>query len=239
MVLEDMIAMPGGRGRTWIRNTLMLLVAAAVVVPVSAYGIRHAKEVSKERTCAENLKHMGEACAMYQSDWHDVLVPYGSPFAWTGHMWPELLGPYFVKLPKNTYKLSRPGSFMECPALPPEEQAWGMDYGMNTECGGWMSGGKPVVVRPSNVKYPAKTIRIAETRWLETGMLLLAARPSEFKPGDDCCRMFPARHRGKGNVLWIDGHVSAMTRAQYNMRDKGPYDGNIWLRLEGPKPPLP
>ncbi|GEM_PF-5085319 len=51
--------------------------------------------------------------------------------------------------------------------------------------------------------------------------------------------MFAARHSGRGNILWIDGHVSSMTQEQYNMRDDGPYDGNIWLRLEGPKPPLP
>ncbi len=233
--------MPRGRGRTWIRNALMLLAAAAVVVPVSAYWIRHLRNVSRERTCAENLKHLGEACAMYQSDWHDVLVPYGSPFAWTGHMWPELLDPYIRKIP-GLAEEPIIGRFFECPEFPPEhEMSCGeRSYGMNAECGGWMLKEKPIVVRLKAVKFPGKTIRIAETQWLGNGGdTLFAARPSEFKPGDELCRLFPLRHRGKGNVLWIDGHVSAMTLAQYNMRDKGPYDGNIWLRLEGPKPPLP
>ncbi len=157
--------MPRGRGRTWIRNALMLLVVTGLVASVLAYAMPHMREVSRQQTCAENLKHLGEACAMYQSNWHDVLVPYGSPFAWTGHKWNELLYPYVQKLPGFADQPMKRARVFMCPALPPEEEcSFSEGYGMNRECGGWMTGDKPVVVRLKSVKYPARTVRIADTR---------------------------------------------------------------------------
>ena len=222
----------------WIRNAVIVLMAVALVVWVSAYGMPRMGDISEQWTCAANLKRLGEACAMYQTDWHDVLVPYGAPLAWKPRgMWPYLLDDCLRKMPDVAMKRSRA---FTCPAdLGAEEGGWPyhLSYGMNWNCGGWTPGEKPLVVPAKTVKFPSATIRIAEVMWEAQGGSLFAAKPSEFKPNDPNCRLFPKWHMGKGNVLWIDGHVSAMTLEQYNMRDKGPYDGNIWLRLEGPKPP--
>ena len=230
--------------RSRIRNALIVVVALAAVIPVTAYALRRAHEVSMQQTCAQNLKTLGEACKMYQGDWQDVLVPYGAPFDWPpkGGMWPDLLDPYLKKIEKGeSNSRRRTGVLFKCPILVAEECCFSyhIDYGINEKCGGWLPDKKPVIVALKSVRYPESTIRIAETSWEGQGGTFFAANPSEFKPGDPDGHLFPTRHMGKGNVLWIDGHVSSMTQEQYNMRDKGPYDGNIWLRLEGPKPPVP
>lgn len=231
--------MHGGKAYKWIRNPLAVIACAAVVIWVAAFAIQRAREVAEQQQCAENLKHLSEACQMYQADWHDVLVPYGAPFAWDSNgMWPCLLAPYLKRLFGSADGSGPIGRVFVCPGFPPEERCFcGQgDYGINPQCGGWMPKGKPVVMPLKSVKYPTSTIRLAESRWHAQGGSLFAARPSDFKPNDPTGHMFATWHIGKGNVLWIDGHVSAMTQKQYNMRDKGPYDGNIWLRLEGPKP---
>ncbi len=233
--------------RTRIRNALIVLAGAAVLVPVVVYGHRYARDLSEQQTCVNNLKTLSEACKMYQEDWHNVLVPYGVPFAWPpqGRMWPELLKSYMKESRDAKQGNAREHRFLAfvCPTPDPEdEDPCGFDryYGINMECGGWMPKGKPVVVPMKSVKYPGSTIMIAEERWHAQGGSFFAAKPSDFDHKDPIvCHQFPERHMGKGNVLWIDGRVSSMTQAQYNMRDKGPYDGNIWLRLEGPKPPVP
>ncbi len=116
-------------------------------------------------------------------------------------------------------------------------------YGMNIYCGGAMSQsqidqGTADVVPVSEIRYPHATIRIAEVTWRgNSGGSLFAALPIEYD-GSPYSKQLPERHSGKGNVLWIDGHVSAMTLAQYNMMD-AQANRNIWLRLTGPKPAVP
>ena len=227
--------------RSRIRNALIVLAAAAVLAPVVVYGWRHAGDLSKQRACVRNLQVLGQACKMYQEDWHDVLVPYGVPFAWPprGKMWTDLLHPYLKEILVRPGEPDRTGKVFECPGYAEERVCYARDYGINRQCGGWMPDKKPIVVPLKSVEYPRSTIMIAETNWYSQGGSFWAAKPSEFTPGDPYSHMFATWHQGKGNVLWIDGHVSSMTQEQYNMRDKGPYDGNIWLRLEGPKPPVP
>jgi prepilin-type processing-associated H-X9-DG protein len=126
----------------------------------------------------------------------------------------------------------------KCPAgVLPGETGFASDrsYGMNQKCGGWI-GSTPVVVQLKSVRYPASTIRIAETSWTAQGGSYFAAQPVNYVPGDPGCHRFATRHNDAGNVLWIDGHVSSMTIDQYNMLDSGPYNGQIWLRFEPPKP---
>ncbi len=221
--------------RFGVKDLAAIVAVILVLAPILAVGLRHARALSSQVACAENLKALGVASDMYQADFDDVLVPYGAPFAWGGTMWPDLLNRYIG------HSSSSQGNPFKCP-LPglsgQESFSAGRSYGMNMKCGGWMSeGSTPVVVQLKSVRYPASTIRIAETQWPgSAGGTIFAALPVEYVPGDPTCRRFATRHNSTGNVLWIDGHVSSMTIDQYNLRDNGPYQGQIWLRLEAPKP---
>lgn len=218
-----------------VKDLAAIVAVILVLAPILAAGLRHARALSSQVACAENLKALGVASDMYQADFDDVLVPYGAPFSWTGKMWPELLNRY-IDPPSG----ATTGKLFMCPAgiVPGETSPFmGRNYGMNMKCGGWMSeGSTPVVIPLKSVRYPASTIRIAETQWPGGGGTYFAALPSEYDPGSSLGRRLATRHNNTGNVLWIDGHVSSMTIDQYNMRDNGPYQGQIWLRLEGPKP---
>lgn len=223
----------------YLHDLLPIIAVIFILLPVLACAVHRAREASEQQTCTENLKRLGVACEMYQADWDDVLVPFGAPFSW-GQMWPQLLDTYIREIPGGKLNGSNLPPEYQCPSRP-DTTAWAYErtYGINQQCGGWYSGGTPVVVPLKKVKYPQATIRIAEVSWSAQGGSFFAARPTSYVPGDPSCWMFPDRHNGKGNVLWIDGHVSAMTTAQYNMRDSGAYNGQIWLRLEGPKPAVP
>lgn len=236
--------MPEKRASSWVFAVIAVLIAVAALAWTAVAVAKSLREAAQQNQCMENLRLLGRACEMYQNDWHGVLVPYGAPFAWApnGTMWPELLKPYLGKTAGSAKASVRVGRVFVCPSADPEEEdPCGLDryYGINALCGGWMPKGKPVVVSLKSVRFPQATIMIAEVRWLEIGATGFAAKPSEFVANDPTCHMFAARHRGRGNVLWIDGHVSSMTLEQYNLRDEGPDDGNVWLRLEGPKPPRP
>jgi len=216
----------------------IIIILAAILFPVFA----KAKERANQTTCANNLKQLGIAAEMYQSDWDDVLVPWGAPFAYTppGH-WPSLLDPYLRQISQTILTGSSLGKVYRCPSAAEDEvAAWSAErsYGMNIYCGGWYPGTRPedrVVVPLSKVRYPASTVRIAETSWPTAGTGTFFA-PTPGPPLDYLT--IPGRHNGMNNVLWIDGHVSAMTNEKYLLRDNGPSNGNVWCRLEGPKPNL-
>jgi len=218
----------------------IIIILAAILFPVFA----KAKERANQTTCANNLKQLGVAAEMYQSDWEDVLVPFGAPFAWppNGKMWPELLEPYLRQIGGSGVMTgTNLGKIFKCPSAAEDELVqWSAErsYGMNAYCGGWMPATPPaqrVVVPLSKVRYPASTVRIAETSWPAMQYGTLFAPQASNGPGDP---QPPGRHNGLNNVLWIDGHVSAMTNEKYMMRDNGPSNGNVWTRLEGPKPNL-
>ena len=226
----------------YLHDMLPIIAVILILLPVLACAVHRAREASEQQTCTENLKRLGVACEMYQADWDDVLVPYGTPFGWypSGRYWLELLDVYVRKIPGG--HISGTGNIppeYRCPSQPDQTGfAYERTYGINQQCGGWMSGGSPVVIPLKKVKYPQATIRIADVSWPPQGGSFFAARPDEYRAGDPNCHMFPEWHNGKGNVLWIDGHVSAMTRDQYNMTDTQT-NPDIWLRLTGPKPAVP
>lgn len=218
----------------------IILILAAILFPVFA----KVRAKAMQTACLNNLKQLGVASEMYAGSWGDVLVPYGAPFAWppNGRMWPELLDPYLRQIEGGRMTGANLGKIFKCPAAREEEEtgfAFERSYGMNIRCGGWMpgaTGANIVVVATSKAKYPSQTIRIAETEWKAQGGSFYAAQPISYIPNDPTCHKFATRHNDQGSILWIDGHVSTMNMERYLYRDNGAYSGQVWLRLEGPKP---
>ncbi len=225
-----------------LQDLLPIVAIVLVLIPILACTADRVREASEQQVCTDNLKRMGVAAEMYQADWDDVLVPYGAPFGWgpTGHFWPELLDAYIERLPGPIVTTGQIPREYRCPShLDQTGWAYERSYGINIKCGGWSPNAQPshvVVVPITQIRYPQATIRIAEIEWGVQGGSWYAPQPIDYLPNDPAFPRFGTRHSGKGNVLWVDGHVSAMTIDQYNMRDSGPYYGQIWLRFEGPKP---
>ncbi len=218
----------------------IIMILAAILFPVFA----KVRAKALQTTCINNLNQMGKAAEMYQQAWGDVLVPYGAPFAYkpAGSHWPDLLDPYLKQLEGGRVAAGTVGKLYKCPAAVEEEEigfAYERSYGMNQYCGGWMpgaTGANIVVVPASKAKYPSQTIRLAETEWKAQGGSFFAPRHDEYTAGDPSCHRFATRHNDSGNILWVDGHVSSMNIDKYMLNDGGANRGQVWLRLEGPKP---
>jgi prepilin-type N-terminal cleavage/methylation domain-containing protein/prepilin-type processing-associated H-X9-DG protein len=221
----------------------IILILAAILFPVFA----KVRSKALQTTCGNNLKQLGIASEMYQNAWGDVLVPYGMPFGWSGHLWQELLDPYLKQIEGGRMSAANTlGKVFKCPAAAEEtEEGWAVErsYGMNQGVGGAGSqavidDGKAIVVPVAKAKYPSQTIRIAETEWRAQGGSLFAAPPSAYSATDPTCHKFATRHNNVGEILWIDGHVSSMDMERYLWRgpagDPNP-DKAVWLRLGGPK----
>jgi len=210
----------------------IIIILAAILFPVFA----KARERAMQTTCASNLRQLGVAAEMYQNDWEDVVLPWGAP--WGGAIWPQLLNPYLRQMAGNNFTGSSLGKVYRCPSCEEDMIAgWSAErsYGMNIYVGGWMAGNNPVVVPMTKVRFPSCTVRIAESSWptAQTGTFFA---PTPNLPLNYIT--IPGRHNGMNNVLWIDGHVSSMSNERYLLTDNGPSNGNVWCRLEGPKPPL-
>lgn len=218
----------------------IIMILAAILFPVFA----KVRAKALQTTCINNLNQMGKAAEMYQMAWGDVLVPYGAPFGWppNGAMWPQLLDPYLKQIEGGKVAAGKMGKLFKCPAAVEEEEtgfAYERSYGLNIKCGGWNPDPKPneiIVVPTSKAKYPSQTIRMAETEWKAQGGSFFAPRHDEYVAGDPSCHRFATRHNDTGDILWVDGHVSSMNIDKYMLNDGGANGGQVWLRLEGPKP---
>ena len=102
----------------------------------------------------------------------------------------------------------------------------------------------PLIVQPVKVEYPAATLRMTETCRPEPNTYLdvldsriegtFAPVPDWKAAGLSGPLYAPGWHRGRNNVLWVDGHASTMTKEEVMLTDSNP-DPNVWARLS-PKP---
>jgi len=221
----------------------IILILAAILFPVFA----KVRAKALQTACVNNLNQLGKACEMYQQAWGDILVPYGTPFAYwpAGRHWVELLDPYLKQLEGGHADAGKIGKIYKCPSAVEEEEsgfAYERSYGINQYCGGWMPGGTPVVTPVSKAKYPSQTLRLAETEWKAQGGSFFAPRIDEYVANTPSCHKFAIRHNDVGEILWVDGHVSSMTEGRYyyqgdptSAAERANSNKNVWLRLTGPK----
>ena len=135
-----------------------------------------------------------------------------------------------------------------CPAFRPETP------GFEAACGGYgynalgvgsetcLSGGagNRAGMRPGAIAHPAATVMFADAAFLQGGaqgklIEYSFAEPPRFASGGTPWPSIHFRHRGKANVAWADGHVTAETRARSDARSNarglgwfGPNDNSLF-----------
>jgi prepilin-type N-terminal cleavage/methylation domain-containing protein/prepilin-type processing-associated H-X9-DG protein len=211
-----------------------LLVVMAVVGLLAAMGIGTlpaARAAAEAAVCRSNLRQLAAANLAYAADhgryvaaaediegknsirWHGVR----SGQAFDGSKGP--LAPYLGGGGSSAW-------VRRCPGFRPEAE------GFETSCGGYGynalgvgsevclpggGGGTAVGMRPGAIEQPAQTVMFADAAYLEGSgkkaklIEYSFAEPPRFADGTVPRPTVHFRHRGRANVAWGDGHVSAET----------------------------
>ena len=236
-------------GRSTIKLGLVVLGITVVVMPVLFNFFAHAREKAQERKCIANLHSIAEAIKMYEED-YDAIMPWGSGGRSEEHWatgtctWSDLAEDYVKAVWDNGSNYEDGMSvLLNCPSAPyPSDQR--KTYGYNRYLGNMKRARNPLTVLPVTIRYPALTIRVTETCRPEPNAfpdILDSHIEGTFAPVPDWKAaglsgpvLAPGWHHGRNNVLWVDGHVSTMSKEEVMLTDSSP-DPNVWARLS-PKP---
>ena len=191
----------------------IIAILAAILFPIFA----KARRTAYAATCLSNCKQIGTASVMYTDDNRGILIPNivgeykaEDPGFPNRKFWRKLLFPYHKS--EKVYV---------CPSMPEEALAWGKvpdqdyngTYALNGEVCSMDSdyqGHRGRVM--SQYARPASTILLTEVRngmWT-TGSGLLLAINLYRKTDPKFLSYAPYYHRGKLNVVFIDGHAKLM-----------------------------
>jgi len=228
----------------------LIIVGIALILVVGLVGIvPRVRENARQEQCVANLQRLAEAIKMYEDD-YDAIMPWSG--GWGGMCWPvnwlDLMDPYFKQTLRYGWRMTPDewDALYSCPSAPKAVRTSRprRTYGYNRYLGKLMHARDPLTVVPPKVKYPETTIRITETVCphpnakkgsVESRFEGTFAPVPDWKAaglsGPLCA---PGWHDGKNNVLWVDGHVSTMTKEEVMLTDSNP-DPNVWARL-APKP---
>jgi len=220
---------------------VIIAVIAAILFPVFA----RVRERGRQTTCASNLRQIGMAAMQYAGDSDGLLfntLSHADDFGRTTH-WSfcseQTQGTPDVRIDASCGPLApfiKSEGVWRCPsasglktvdhysAIPP---AYGLNIAFTRS---EISQGRPVAV--TQVASPSETILAADSAFASSGSLSWTRYiqlPSDHEAS------VHGRHSGRGNVLWLDGHVNAQKPvppdAQSQALDvgdilRGPYTGD-------------
>jgi prepilin-type N-terminal cleavage/methylation domain-containing protein/prepilin-type processing-associated H-X9-DG protein len=169
----------------------IIAILAAILFPVFA----KAREKARETMCLSNLRQMGLAFVMYNSDYDEVYV--------VNPNWKTRLQPYI-----KTTEVNR------CPSRPTLPWYYGQGYnvGIPASIGPYVRGFEGVA--EGSIAAPGKKILIAE--WDRCNAGPPCGPPGLFAGGATCFWACTRVHIGGSNVLFGDGHAKWMRPEQYH-----------------------
>lgn len=217
----------GGAGFSLV-ELLVALAAVALLAAILVPAMPAAKAAADAAACRSNLRQLAAANLAYAADhgryvaaaediattnrirWHGVRV--GSAFDGSQGPLAEYLGGGAAS-----------GWVRRCPGFRPDAA------GFEASCGGYGynalgvgselclpgGGGSAVGMRPAALAAPAHTVMFADAAYLQGSgakaklIEYSFAEPPRFADGRTPWPTIHFRHRGRANVAWADGHVTA------------------------------
>ncbi len=203
----------------------IISILAAILFPVFA----SARSRARQTVCLSNLKQLGLVLLQYQADYDDrVTPPFGlgtkghptKTYWWFGSQdTADQKRPDYTDSP--LYPYSKNWQLQLCPESPEPKNAanitgelsrLGFGYGINQSV--WNSGGPKHI---NAFTSPAETVSLADSAAYENGEI----RRSYYVYPPSSNTSFNLTGRGGvrphatgfANVLWVDGHVSAVKPA--------------------------
>jgi prepilin-type N-terminal cleavage/methylation domain-containing protein/prepilin-type processing-associated H-X9-DG protein len=239
-------------------NLVELLVAMAVVgllAAILAGALPAARAAAQAAACRSNLRQLAAANLAYAAEhgryvaaaadiegansirWHGIRA---GGAAFDGSRGP--LAPYLGGAGASAW-------VRRCPAFRPESA------GFEAACGGYgynahglgseiclpAGAGTTAGLRPAALARPAQTVMFADAAFLQGSgprarlIEYSFAEPPRFASGGTPWPSIHFRHRGRANVAWADGHVSAEPLARSDSRSAahalgwfGPDDNSLF-----------
>jgi len=194
-------------GFTLIELLICIAIIALLSVLLIPY-INSALGSAKSVKCINNLHQIGVMTELYCADSGNILP---SCTSWTcgGSSYLELLVAQVkgVSVYDAREAMARGEVPSHCPVVLPGDNdikgtapsgaKYWINYGINyVNLGGTMTMAGPANFSRLNVSYPSKCIYVADG---QNGLLNANGAPWQAS----------ARHHGKSNVLWMDGHVTS------------------------------
>jgi len=198
-----------------------LLVGIAIIAILAALlmpTINNALDSGQSAKCMSNLKQIGEMVEIYCADSGNMLPPNNS-WDYNGSSWLEILVSQVkgISVPNVRDAMARGAVPSHCPVILPSDKditvkspsgaSYWINYGVNyanlggltswTAQSGW---GPPPYISRFKVRNPSKCIYVACGKQALLNYSWASAQPT-------------ARHHGRSNVLWLDGHVTSELRS--------------------------
>jgi prepilin-type N-terminal cleavage/methylation domain-containing protein/prepilin-type processing-associated H-X9-DG protein len=211
---------------------VIIVILAAIAFPISS----SVRDRAKSAQCVSNLKQIGLGLHAYISDNNGRFPDGSADVSWypgikTSRCWydaaAENLGREYVP-----YHRGDPlPTLFGCPAGHGEayEPKWPYtgDYAANVRLGN-SNGSKPVL-KMSAIKNPASVPYVQDTvKQNNFGEWIFRSGASKTANV-----AFADRHRGSGNILWVDGHVSSLRYDEYMEFANQPHHGGPYNFVTG------
>lgn len=191
----------------------IIAILAAILFPVFA----KARENAQKTSCLSNLKQTGVAALLFSQDREDAFVPLGTTDLTTGvssywhsgqlnGVWDDKYGLLYPYL--GGKQIHDCGSASKVKIANPSIKFWpayGVYVPTVTD-----SAGNQKSAKMTMVKNPSQTVWFCDGGTINrsTGGLI---RVAGLEPPSNKTPYVHARHNGKANIVWMDGHVQSLS----------------------------
>jgi prepilin-type N-terminal cleavage/methylation domain-containing protein/prepilin-type processing-associated H-X9-DG protein len=180
----------------------IIAILAAILFPVFA----QAREKARQTSCLSNTKQLALGVLMYAEDYDEALPPdQNDAFV----LWPDLLNPYI----KNSQVRICPSDTVN------GKNSYGLNQSIFIDDTDFLPNPPPASATLALLQTPSATLLLGEVGTLND---LQTPKPNSFKmvapddDEDDPTESRPiARHLGRVNLAFFDGHSKAMRLDQF------------------------
>lgn len=192
-------------------------ILAGILIPT----VGSVRKTAQTAACVSNLRQIGVAFQLHaEANKGNLPMPQEDGVTWPMNTWMYKLQPYLedrkIKDTPTNLALCYDGVF-RCPGKPNRDlsksDAYKISYGMNTFDATWTGEASRKIARPVNILLQPSITMLAMDRATFTADGADASMPvyivNAHKVYRDAIGLW---HKGKDNVLFVDGHVEALPK---------------------------